>query len=374
MTQRPAPARLLLENGRVFHGFSAGAPGEAAGEVCFHTGMTGWQEMLSDPSYSGQLLLLTAAHVGNTGVLAEDMESGGVRAAGLLARSICREPSGARGGRPLPDWLRESGVPAIEGLDTRTLTRVIRDEGAQNGLLTTSDASLEALRERLAAVPSMEGLDLASRAGCTAFREEEATTPERFRVAVLDCGVKASILTELRARGCRLGVFPAKATAGELLAWKPDGIFVSNGPGDPAAVTATIATLRELPPALPLFGICLGHQLLALAHGGRTLKLPFGHHGANHPVRDAVTGRVWITSQNHGFAVDPSGLPPSIRVTHESLNDGTVEGLELLDRPAFSVQFHPEAAPGPREARVCFDSFVARLEAGRPERDPKGGA
>ena len=363
----PAAARLLLKNGRLFHGRSAGAPGLAAGELCFHTGMTGWQEMLSDPSYTGQLLVLSAAHTGNTGVLPEDLESGGIRAAGLLCRTLCAQPSGARGGLPLPEWLHAEGVPAMEGLDTRTLIQVLREEGAMNALLTTGAEPLAELRERLEAQPAMEGLDL-SAAGCRQAWElpvDESASTERFRVAVLDCGVKHSILRELSTRGCRLGVFPASAPVAELLAWRPDGVFLSNGPGDPAAAAAPLACVRALPEGLPLFGICLGHQLLALAAGGRTYKLPFGHRGANHPVQRLEGGEVWITSQNHGFAVEAAGLPPAAQVTHLSLNDGSVEGLRLRGRPAFSVQFHPEASPGPREARACFDDFIALLERHR---------
>ena len=363
-TAPPPAARLLLENGRLFHGRSAGAAGLATGELCFHTGMTGWQEMLSDPSYTGQLLVLSAAHVGNTGVLPEDLESGGVRAAGLVCRGLCAQPSGTRGGTPLPNWLDEEGVPAAAELDTRALIKLLRDEGAMNAVLSTGGEPLEELRERLAACPPMAGRDLSGEAGCR--RAWELPPPgdasERFRVAVLDCGVKHSILAELARRDCRLGVFPPHASAAELLAWRPHGVFLSNGPGDPAAAAGPLACLRALPTELPLFGICLGHQLLALAAGGRTLKLPFGHRGANHPVQRLSDGRVWITSQNHGFAVAPQGLPPEVEVTHLSLNDGTVEGLRLRGRPAFSVQFHPEAAPGPREARACFDDFIALLE------------
>jgi len=354
-------ARLLLANGRLFHGRALATTTPRAGELCFHTGMTGWQEMLSDPSYTGQLLVLSAAHVGNTGVLPEDLESDGLRAAGLLTRSICREPSGARGGQPLPQWLQEEGVPGAEGLDTRRLVQVLRDEGAMNAVLATGVEPLEELRELLAATPSMAGRDLTGSAGCRHPWELPAEAP-RFRVAVLDCGVKHSILRELSKRGCTLGIFPPGSHAAELLAWKPDGVFLSNGPGDPAASAGPLACVRALPPQLPLFGICLGHQLLALASGGRTVKLPFGHRGANHPVLCRNTGHVWITSQNHGFAVAADGLPPEAEITHSSLNDGTVEGLRLRHRPAFSVQFHPEAAPGPREARACCDHFVTLLE------------
>jgi carbamoyl-phosphate synthase small subunit len=359
-TNLPA-ARLLLANGRLFHGHSVVAAPPRTGELCFHTGMTGWQEMLSDPSYTGQLLVLSTAHVGNTGVLPEDLESDGVRVAGLLARSVCREPSGARGGEALPHWLAHEGVPCVDGLDTRSLVQVLRTEGAMNAVLSTGLEPLEELREQLEAAPSMAGRDLTGLAGCGQAWELPAEAP-RFRVAVLDCGVKHSILRELSTRGCTLGIFPPTSTAAELMSWRPHGIFLSNGPGDPAASTAPLECVRALPPHLPLFGICLGHQLLALAYGARTVKLPFGHRGANHPVLCLKTGHVWITSQNHGFAVADQSLPEALEITHTSLNDGTVEGLRLRHRPAFSVQFHPEAAPGPREARVAFDHFITLLE------------
>jgi carbamoyl-phosphate synthase small subunit len=323
--------------------------------------MTGWQEMLSDPSYTGQLLVLTMPHVGNTGVLPEDLESDGVRAAGLLCRNLCPQPSGARGGEALSPWLREQGVPAADSIDTRTLVQVVRDEGAMNAVLATGQEPLAELRERLAAAPAMAGLDLTGAAGCRRAWELPAEQPS-FRVAVLDCGVKHSILRELSTRGCDLGIFPPASSAADLMAWRPHGVFVSNGPGDPAAAAGPLACLRGLPPALPLFGICLGHQLMALAAGARTLKLPFGHRGANHPVQRLADGGVWITSQNHGFAVAPDGLPPEVEITHLSLNDGTVEGLRRRDRPAFSVQFHPEASPGPREGRALFDKFITLLE------------
>jgi carbamoyl-phosphate synthase small subunit len=354
-------ARLLLANGRLFHGRAHGANAVAVGELAFHTGLSGWQEMLSDPSYTGQLLVLTMPHVGVTGVLPDDLESGGIRAAGLLGRNLCAVPSGARGGEPLSRWLEEEGVPALEGLDTRSLVHVLREEGACNAILSCGDEPLEELRGRLDAAPSMEGLDLTGVAGCRHAWELPAQEP-RFRVAVLDCGVKFSILAELSRRGCTLGVFPPSTPAGELLSWRPDGVFISNGPGDPAAAAGPLACLRGLPASLPVFGICLGHQLLALLAGASTYKLPFGHRGANHPVQRLADGGVWITSQNHGFAVSLTRFPGELQVTHLSLNDGSVEGLRFTDRPWFSVQFHPEAAPGPREARACFEQFIALLE------------
>lgn len=362
MTPAPhRPARLLLANGRLFHGRARGARASVTGELAFHTGLTGWQEMLSDPSYTGQLLVLTMPHAGVTGVLPDDLESDGIRAAGLCCRNLCGAPSGARGGGPLPRWLEEEGVPALEGLDTRSLVHVLREEGACNGILSCGDEPLEELRGRLAEAPSMEGLDLTGVAGSRHAWELPAEEP-RFRVAVLDCGVKTSILAELSRRGCTLGVFPPATPAADLLAWRPDGVFLSNGPGDPAAAAGPRACLAGLPRELPVFGICLGHQLLALAAGALTYKLPFGHRGANHPVQRLADGGVWITSQNHGFAVSAQGLPGTLAVTHLSLNDGSVEGLRFTDRPWFSVQFHPEAAPGPREARACFDEFIHLLE------------
>jgi carbamoyl-phosphate synthase small subunit len=370
------PAILALEDGTVFEGVSVGAPGTSAGEVVFNTAMTGYQEILTDPSYARQMVTLTYPHIGNTGCTAQDDEAERVWAAGLIVRDVPRRPSNWRSQVALPEWLAARGVVAIAGLDTRKLTRLLRDRGAQNGCLVAGEGidrehAVEAARK----FPGLKGMDLAKEV-CTreryswtegeldldanAFRRVEP----RFHVVAYDFGVKRNILRMLAERGCRITVVPAQTPAAQVLAEKPDGVFLSNGPGDPEPCDYAIAAIREILAArVPVFGICLGHQLLGLAAGARTLKMKFGHHGANHPVIDLHSKRVMITSQNHGFAVDETTLPANVRVTHRSLFDGSNQGIELVDAPAYGFQGHPEASPGPHDVSGLFDKFITMMSA-----------
>ena len=371
MTQ---PAILALEDGTVFEGVSAGAPGSSVGEVVFNTAMTGYQEILTDPSYARQLVTLTYPHIGNTGCTSQDDEAERVWAAGLIVRDVPRRPSSWRSRVSLPEWLAARGVVAIAGIDTRKLTRLLRDRGAQNGCLAAgegidADKAIEAARK----FPGLSGMDLAKEV-CTRERytwtegpldldkDEFMRADARFHVVAYDFGVKRNMLRMLAERGCRVTVVPAQTPAAQVLAEKPDGVFLSNGPGDPEPCGYAITAIREIVAAkVPVFGICLGHQLLALAAGARTMKMKLGHHGANHPVIDLDSRRVMITSQNHGFAVDESTLPANVRATHRSLFDGTNQGIELTDAPAFSFQGHPEASPGPSDVAGLFDKFITTL-------------
>ncbi len=388
MSQK-TPALLVLADGSVFRGTSIGAPGRTVGEVVFNTAMTGYQEILSDPSYAGQVVTLTYPHIGNTGTNPEDMESRGVFAAGLVIRDLPLLASNWRMTESLPDFLKRHGVVAIADIDTRRLTRILRTKGAQNGCILTGLAGdagatgtagpaeeLEAL-EAARAAPSMAGQDLARVVSCQAPYEWNGAlwslgtgygtgAAPRLRVVAYDFGVKHNILRHLAQRGCHVTVLPAQTPAAQALGFKPDGVFLSNGPGDPEPCTYAIDAVREIVASgTPTFGICLGHQILGLATGARTVKMKFGHHGANHPVLDLDTKRVFITSQNHGFAVDEATLPANVRVTHKSLFDGSLQGIELTDRPAFSFQGHPEASPGPKEMSYLFDKFVAAMAAGK---------
>jgi carbamoyl-phosphate synthase small subunit len=372
------PAILALEDGTVFEGDSVGAPGLAVGEVVFNTAMTGYQEIVTDPSYARQLVTLTCPHVGNTGCNAADDESRQAWAAGLIVRDVPRRPSSWRSEIALPDWLRQRGVVAISGIDTRKLTRLLRDRGAQNGALAAGegidvDAAIEAARK----FPGLKGMDLAKEVSARApYRWSEgrldldrnafAPGGGRFHVVAYDFGVKTNILRMLAERGCDLTVVPAQTPAAEVLALRPDGVFLSNGPGDPEPCDYAIAATRDfIARKVPVYGICLGHQILGLAIGAKTMKMKFGHHGANHPVIDLDTGRVLITSQNHGFAVDEATLPANARVTHRSLFDGSNQGIALADAPAFSFQGHPEASPGPHDVAYLFDRFIAAMLDGR---------
>ncbi|WP_172656348.1 glutamine-hydrolyzing carbamoyl-phosphate synthase small subunit [Halomonas sp. PR-M31] len=378
------PAILALEDGSVFHGSAIGASGQTTGEVVFNTAMTGYQEILTDPSYTRQIVTLTYPHIGNTGVNQEDVESDRIRAAGLVIRDLPLLASSFRSQQRLDDYLQEHGVLGIADIDTRRLTRILRDKGAQNGaILAGPDAEGgDAVERALAAArafPGLAGMDLAKVVSCEATYEwsqgdwtlgkgyaETASDEARYHVVAFDYGIKHNILRLLASRGCRLTVVPAQTPAAEVLALKPDGIFLSNGPGDPEPCDYAITAIRELlKSGIPLFGICLGHQLLALASGGRTVKMNHGHHGANHPVQDLDSGQVMITSQNHGFAVDETSLPSTLRTTHRSLFDGTLQGIERTDCPAFSFQGHPEASPGPQDMAPLFDRFIAMLSAGR---------
>jgi carbamoyl-phosphate synthase small subunit len=368
------PALLALADGTLFHGDSFGAPGGTVGEVVFNTAMTGYQEILTDPSYARQIVTLTVPHVGNTGCNAIDEESGGVQAAGLVARDVPRLASNWRSEESLPDYLKRQGVVAIAGIDTRKLTRILRDRGAQNGCIVAGDAlSAGDAVERARAFPGLNGMDLAKEVSVSASYSWRQGSYDldaiRFRapdmhckVVAYDFGIKRNILRLLAEQGCDVTVVPAETPACDVLAMKPDGVFLSNGPGDPAACDYAIAATREfLAARLPLFGICLGHQLMGLALGAKTVKMKFGHHGANHPVADGTDGRVLITSQNHGFAVDPATLPGGARVSHVSLFDGSLQGFALDDRPAFCFQGHPEASPGPHDVRYLFERFARSM-------------
>ncbi|MCY3810223.1 MAG: glutamine-hydrolyzing carbamoyl-phosphate synthase small subunit [Gammaproteobacteria bacterium] len=366
-------ALLMLEDGTVFHGSSIGAPGFAVGEVVFNTAMTGYQEILTDPSYARQIVTLTYPHIGNTGVNADDVESSRVWAAGLVIRDCPATHSSWRHEQSLPDYLSVSGTVAIADLDTRRLTRLIRERGAQAGCIAAgAGASPDEALARARAFPGLAGMDLAKvvtrdeqgpwQGGAWSLEEGYAdaqANPGASHVVAYDFGVKRNILRMLTDRGCRVTVVPAQTSADTVLGLEPDGIFLSNGPGDPEPCTYAIEAIRGfLDAGLPLFGICLGHQLLALACGGTTVKMPFGHHGANHPVKDLATGAVVITSQNHGFAVDGQSLPDDVEVTHVSLFDGTVQGVRAKRHAAFGFQGHPEASPGPHDCGYLFDRFV----------------
>ncbi|MCE0732701.1 glutamine-hydrolyzing carbamoyl-phosphate synthase small subunit [Halomonas sp. G15] len=374
------PAILALEDGSVFHGTAIGADGQTSGEVVFNTAMTGYQEILTDPSYTRQIVTLTYPHIGNTGVNAEDVESGAIAAAGLVIRDLPLLASSFRCEQTLSDYLKGQNVLGIAEIDTRRLTRILRDKGAQNGaILAGSEAEGEDAVERALAAarafPGLKGMDLAKVVSCQSPYEwsegewalgqgyADTTQGERpFHVVAYDFGVKRNILRMLASRGCRLTVVPAQTPASEVLAMAPDGIFLANGPGDPEPCDYAIKAIQEiLETEIPLFGICLGHQLLALASGAKTVKMNHGHHGANHPVQDLDTGHVMITSQNHGFAADEASLPANLRATHRSLFDGTLQGIERTDRPAFSFQGHPEASPGPRDVAPLFDRFVEMM-------------
>ncbi len=368
------PALLALEDGSLFRGRSIGVPGMAVGEVVFNTAMTGYQEILTDPSYARQIVTLTYPQIGNTGVNREDVESDKVWAAGLVIRQTPRRASSWRADATLEEYLVAQKVVAIADVDTRRLTRLIREKGALAGSIAAGSevdeaAAMAAARE----FPGLEGMDLAkvvSRLEPEEWREgawdlgEGYAAPDRFRyhVVAYDFGVKRNILRLLASRGCRVTVIPAKSTADEALAHRPDGIFLSNGPGDPEPCDYAIQAIERLmDTGLPIFGICLGHQLMALASGARTVKMPHGHHGANHPVQDLATGQVIITSQNHGFAVDDATLPNCLEATHISLFDRTLQGIRRTDRPAFGFQGHPEASPGPQDCAYLFDRFVAMM-------------
>ncbi len=371
------PAILVLKDGTVFRGTSIGAEGLAAGEVVFNTAMTGYQEILTDPSYCRQIVTLTYPHIGNTGVNPEDVESDRVHAAGLVIRDLPLLASNWRKQQTLSDFLKHQGVPAIADIDTRRLTRILRDRGAQDGCLMAGHVDESKALEAARGFPGLVGMDLAKVVSCGAPYEWDGSVwklgqgygrgaDSRFHVVAYDFGVKRNILRKLVSRGCRVTVVPAQTPAERALAMKPDGVFLSNGPGDPEPCEYAIRAIRRfLDIGIPTFGICLGHQLMGLASGAKTLKMKFGHHGANHPVQDLETGRVMITSQNHGFAVDAATLPPTARVTHVSLFDGSLQGFARTDRPAFCFQGHPEASPGPHDVDYLFDRFVLLMEEQR---------
>ena len=369
-----ATAALVLADGTIFWGRAIGAPARKSGEVCFNTSITGYQEILTDPSYAGQIIVFTFPHVGNVGTNIEDIETITPAARGLVLREEPTEPSNFRSDKSLDAWLKSHGLPGIVGVDTRALTRHIRDGGAPNGTIVTAPDGkfdVEALRAEAKAWPGLEGMDLAKDVTTRQTYDWKETTwtlgkgygtqdKPRFKIVAIDYGAKRNILRCLAAAGCDVTVVPADASADDVLRHKPDGVFLSNGPGDPAATGVyAVPTIKALlDRRMPIFGICLGHQMMALALGAKTAKLPRGHRGANHPVKDLDTGKVEITSQNHGFAVLADTLPKNARETHVSLFDGTNEGIAATDRPAFSVQYHPEASPGPQDAHYLFKRFV----------------
>ncbi len=373
-------AILALEDGTWYQGISAGAPGETTGEVVFNTSMTGYQEILTDPSYAGQIVTMTAPQIGNYGVAGADTESAKPQVAGFVMRDPSPVSSNWRAQATLRDYLVRHNIVAIGDVDTRALTKVLRSAGVMRGIIATGSVEASVLIERARRVPHMEGSDLVKDVTTAEAYDFEtsladAVTDASFgvpplrrakrtlRVAAYDFGIKTNILRRLAAHNCQVRVFPASTPAAEVLAWKPDGIFLSNGPGDPAAVTYAIDSIKELARGTtPMFGICLGHQLMGLALGARTYKLKFGHRGGNHPVKQLATGAIEITSQNHGFAVDPDSLPATTRVTHLNLYDGTIEGLRHINKPIFSVQYHPEASPGPHDADYLFLEFLDEME------------
>ena len=373
------PAILALADGTIFKGFSIGAAGHTTGEVVFNTAMTGYQEILTDPSYTRQIVTLTYPHIGNTGVNAEDVEAGKVHAAGLIIRDLPLMASNFRSTQSLSDYLKAENIVAIAGIDTRKLTRLLREKGAQGGAILVGTqgnepAAAQAL-ELARSFPGLSGMDLAkvvSTKTAYEFTETEWTLGKgygkladpQFHVVAFDYGVKRNILRMLAQRGCKVTVLPAQASAADALALNPDGIFLANGPGDPQPCDYAIAATKELiERGIPTFGICLGHQIMALASGAKTLKMKFGHHGANHPVQDLDSGKVMITSQNHGFAVDAATLPANCRVTHVSLFDGSLQGFARTDKPAFCFQGHPEASPGPNDVAYLFDRFISLMQA-----------
>ncbi len=377
------PAILALADGTVFKGISIGAAGHTTGEVVFNTAMTGYQEILTDPSYSRQIVTLTYPHIGNTGVNPEDVESGKVHAAGLIIRDLPLMASNFRSTLSLSDYLKAEGIVAIANIDTRKLTRILREKGAQSGAILVgtqgNEPSQAQALELARSFPGLSGMDLAKVVSTTSayeFTETEwklgegygklaaASAAPRFHVVAFDYGVKRNILRMLTERGCKVTVLPAQSSAADALALNPDGIFLANGPGDPAPCDYAIAATKELiERGIPTFGICLGHQIMALASGAQTLKMKFGHHGANHPVQDLDSKKVMITSQNHGFAVDADTLPANCRVTHVSLFDGSLQGFARTDKPAFCFQGHPEASPGPNDVSYLFDRFISLMQA-----------
>jgi carbamoyl-phosphate synthase small subunit len=356
-------ALLVLEDGKTFHGTTFAGGGEASGEVVFNTGMTGYQEILTDPSYKGQIVTMTYPLIGNYGINSEDIESGRIQVEGLVVKEYEPFPSNWRSRKTLTEYLAQEGKIGIEGIDTRALTRHIRLSGAMKGVISTKDLDPRSLAEKARASQGLVGRDLVKEVTCEAPYQWPQGERARFRVIALDCGMKSHIARSLARRGCEVTVVPARSTPEEIRSMNPDGILLSNGPGDPEPITYAVHTVRNLLKDFPIFGICLGHQILGLAFGGKTFKLKFGHRGANHPVKNLLAGRVEITTQNHGFCVDGDSIKdPEIEITHINLNDQTLEGMRHRSLPVFSVQYHPEASPGPHDSDYLFDEFIKLMK------------
>jgi len=362
-------AILYLQDGAIFHGRTLNHTGESIGEAVFNTALTGYQEILTDPSYTGQIVVMTYPLIGNYGVNEEDQESDKIHVKGFVVKEFCRRPSNWRSKKSIIDYLDENKILAIEGVDTRALTRHLRLSGAMKAIISTEDFDPKILQAKLDSAPSMEGADLVKDVSTTKKYVWKAKGPRRFKIAAIDCGIKWNILRILADLGCEIHVFPATANFKDILAVKPDGLFLSNGPGDPSVVTYVIETVKQALGKLPIFGICLGNQILGLALGGSTYKLKFGHHGANHPVKNLENNRIGITSQNHGFCVDVHSLNlDEVEVIHTNLNDQSVEGIRHKKYPAFSIQYHPESAPGPHDSKYLFEQFIDMIEQHKGEK------
>ena len=355
------PAILFLENGLFFKGYALGSIGTTTGELCFNTGMVGYQEILTDPSYCGQLITMTYPHIGNYGTNDQYIESTQIQASGFIVKEGAKYPSNYLSQQSISEYLKQYNIVGIQGVDTRAITRVIREHGAMNAIISSEIFDQSILSEYLENAPSMEGLNLAQSVTCDKSYKYSQPDQIRFKVVAIDFGIKSNILRLLKQKGCDITVVPANITSNEIKKLNPDGIFLSNGPGDPAAVLDAIKCIKSLLGHYPIFGICLGHQLLALSLGAQTFKLKYGHRGCNHPVKNLITGKVEITSQNHGFAVSNSNLPSNVNVTHLNLNDNTIAGISCSDLKAFSIQYHPESCPGPHDSQYLFDDFITSM-------------
>ena len=355
-------AKILLENGVFLEGKSFGYIGTTGGELCFNTAMTGYQEILTDPSYSGQIINMTYPHIGNYGINEEDIESDKIQCSGFIVKQASDFPSNHRSKLSIDEYLTQNKLVGIQDVDTRMITRIIRDEGSMNAIISSENTSNNKMQKHLKLLPNMKGLDLAQHVSCSSPYIFHSSTNYKYKIAAIDFGIKTNILRILRSYGCEIKVFPAKTKKDAILDYNPDGIFLSNGPGDPSVSTYAIKTVKSLLGLKPIFGICLGHQILALALGAKTFKLKFGHRGCNHPVKNLETNIIEITSQNHGFAVLNENLSRDIKVTHINLNDGTIEGISCKKYNAFSVQHHPEASPGPHDAKYLFNNFIKSIE------------
>ena len=354
--------KLILENGIVFKGISLGANGETAGEICFNTGMTGYQEILTDPSYYGQIITMTYPHIGNYGINNNDMESNKIHAAGFIIKEETAIPSNFQSIISFGEYLKKNKIVGIQNIDTRMLTRIIRNEGAMNAIISNKDLNEKSLLKKLRLAPSMDGADLVKYVTTKKIFDWNIDNNNQYKIAAIDFGIKYNIIKQFIKHDCNVKIFPATTSYKKILEYNPDGIFLSNGPGDPAAVKYAIKTVKQLIGKKPIFGICLGHQILALALGGKTYKLKFGHRGCNHPIKNLQTNKTEITSQNHGFSIDPKSLNKNINVTHISLNDKTIEGFQCKEKQLFSVQFHPESSPGPHDSKYLFDEFINMIK------------